>query len=117
MQDREIYHASAVEYNETLAVAAEKLTESVADPTVKKWCRGIAKLHRYHLKRHRAALAKIQENKHNLDRVEFHSISIDPGPNAFGEVIHVEKTVAEQQAEFAAQQQIVEDDIALEGKD
>lgn len=63
MHDKEIYHSSAVEYNRTLAEAAEKLVDVVEDPTVKKWCRGIGKQHRYHEKRHASALTKIQSEE------------------------------------------------------
>ncbi len=106
MQDKELYHASAVEYNETLALAAEGLASSVKDPVVSKWCSSIAKQHRFHLKRHRAALAKIQGEAHKLT------------PEEMPAQTH-EKTVAEEQAEFAAQQENAtgeEEHLALEGK-
>lgn len=61
MQDKELYHADAVEYNKVLAESAEALAETLNDPTVKKWNRGIAKQHRYHEKRHRSALSSLQE--------------------------------------------------------
>jgi hypothetical protein len=114
MQDKEIYHASAVQYNEALAIAAEEQASSVQDPVVKKWCTSIAKQHRFHLKRHRAALAKIQGEARVLT------------PEEMPAQTH-EKSVAEEQAEFAAQQQAnegtdgedvisEEEHVALEGK-
>lgn len=111
MQDKEVYHASAVQYNEALALAAEKEAESVQDPVVKKWCLAVAAQHRFHLKRHRAALAKVQGKKHVLTPEEMpaHTHEVPP-TNA-----HVEKTVAEEQEEFAAQQND-EEHLALEGK-
>jgi hypothetical protein len=102
MQDKEVYHASAVQYNEALALAAEKEAESVQDPVVKKWCLAVAAQHRFHLKRHRAALAKVQGKKN--------------APNEPAEQPRKEKTVAEEQAEFAAQQHDEEEHLALEGK-
>jgi len=118
MQDRERYHESAVEYNEKMAIAAEELVDYLQDPVVKKWCVGIGKQHRFHLKRHRAALAKIRGKRIVEGNIELRSLSLDPEPNAFGGTVHlVEKTVAEEQAEFAAQQETAEDDIVLEGKD
>lgn len=69
MDRDESYHQSAIEYNDGLAEAAQKLSESVEHPVIKKWCRGIVNLHRFHAKRHRAALAKMQ----GLDAEEFDS--------------------------------------------
>jgi hypothetical protein len=99
MQDKEVYHASAVQYNEGLALAAEEQANLVQDPVVKKWCRAIAKQHRFHLKRHRAALARLQGSKQPQSTDE------ESRP----------KTIAEEQAEFAAQKENLGDvEVPLE---
>ena len=59
MKKDESYHESAITYNEDLAIVAEELAEVVPHPIVKKWCRAVAKQHRFHEKRHRAALDKL----------------------------------------------------------
>lgn len=61
MQDKQSYHKSAVEYNEGLAVSADALAETVENDEVKRWCRAVAKQHRFHAKRHNAALMKLRE--------------------------------------------------------
>ena len=58
MKDRS-YHESAIVYNEGLAIAAEELTDKVEHPDPKKWVVAVAKQHRFHEKRHRAALEKL----------------------------------------------------------
>lgn len=54
------YHASAVRYNEGLAVAAEAISKEVEHEEVAKWSRSVAKQHRFHENRHRKALGKIE---------------------------------------------------------
>lgn len=61
MKKDEAYHLSAIQYNETLAVCAEGLADEVLNPVVQKWCRAVAKQHRFHEKRHRAALEKLRK--------------------------------------------------------
>lgn len=56
------YHRSAVLYNETVAECAEALVDKVEDPEVKKWCTSVAKQHRFHEKRHQAAVDKIESD-------------------------------------------------------
>ena len=63
MQKDISYHSSAVQYNEGLAEAAEKLAETVEHPEVKKWCKSVGKQHRFHAKRHAAALAKLEKGE------------------------------------------------------
>lgn len=58
MKDRS-YHESAIVYNEGLAVAAEELADKVEHPVPKKWVTAVAKQHRFHEKRHSAALEKL----------------------------------------------------------
>lgn len=53
------YHLSAIEYNETLAVASEELAKKVEHPEIQKWCASVARQHRFHENRHRQALAKL----------------------------------------------------------
>ena len=57
MKDRS-YHESAIVYNEGLAKAAEAQADSIEHPIPKKWNNAVAKQHRFHEKRHRAALEK-----------------------------------------------------------
>jgi hypothetical protein len=59
MQKNVSYHESAIQYNEELALEAEKQEQLVEHPEVKKWCRSVARQHRFHEKRHRASLAKM----------------------------------------------------------
>lgn len=58
MKDRS-YHESAIVYNEGLAVAAEAQADKILHPIPKKWNNAVAKQHRFHEKRHRAALEKL----------------------------------------------------------
>lgn len=81
MQDKAIYHASAVEYNTKFGDLAADLAECLEDPQVKKWCLSIAKQHRYHQARHQRALDKLQ------------TVEAEP-----------ENSIARQQAEWAEQQ-------------
>lgn len=60
MQKPASYHRSAVIYNEALAEAAEGLSEKLEDPEIQKWARSVGKQHRFHLKRHKLALEKIE---------------------------------------------------------
>ena len=61
MKKDETYHNAAITYNEEIAVLAEGLAERLPHPIVQKWCQAVAKQHRHHEKRHRAALAKLFE--------------------------------------------------------
>ncbi len=56
------YHRSAILYNEELAARAEALVEEVEDPEVKKWCTSVGKQHRFHAKRHKSALEKLESS-------------------------------------------------------
>lgn len=60
MQKTEAYHEAAIQYNEGLAEAAEKLAPTLEHDEVKKWCIAVGKQHRFHAKRHRSALSKLQ---------------------------------------------------------
>lgn len=71
MQKKDIsYHSSAVKYNEGLAEAAERLAEEVENDEVKKWCKSVGKQHRFHAKRHAAALAKLENAKAKPEKAE-----------------------------------------------
>ena len=59
MKKDETYHTSAIDYNGEIADLAEGLAERIPHPIVQKWCRAVAKQHRFHEKRHRAALEKL----------------------------------------------------------
>ena len=63
MEKDSTYHYSAVRYNEGLAEAAERLAETLEHPEIQKWCRGVGKQHRFHAKRHKAALSKMDSNE------------------------------------------------------
>lgn len=58
MKDRS-YHESAIAYNEGLAICAEAQADSIEHPIPKKWNAAVGKQHRFHEKRHRAALEKL----------------------------------------------------------
>lgn len=92
MQNRVAYHASAVSYNKALLLAAEEQAKLVEDPTVQKWCRSVANLHRFHLKQHRAALARLQSKK--KQRYKKNRKPAQP-----------HKSIAQEQVEFAKQQE------------
>lgn len=66
MKDRS-YHESAIVYNEGLALAAEGQAEKVEHPIPKKWNNAVAKQHRFHEKRHRAALEKLIQRERDED--------------------------------------------------
>lgn len=63
------YHRSAIRYNEALAAAAEGLENDpeITDEEVSKWGRGVGKQHRFHAKRHKAALAKLERAEQQND--------------------------------------------------
>jgi hypothetical protein len=90
MQDSIVRHRDAVHYNEALAVAAENVAAELEHEEIKGWATGVGKQHRYHEKRHRAALAKLESNEASEEVPQTTSDEA--------------KTVSEQQAEFAAQQ-------------
>lgn len=58
-----VYHEDAVLYNEKIASAAEEALEVLRDPTIIKWVGGIARQHRFHEKRHKVALDKINSRE------------------------------------------------------
>lgn len=72
MQKDLTYHLSAIEYNDALAVVAEETADKVEHPEVKKWCRSVAKQHRFHAKRHRSALAKLEQGEGDEIKQEVH---------------------------------------------
>lgn len=62
MKDRS-YHEGAILYNEELADKAEELIERIEHPVPKKWVTSVAKQHRFHEKRHRAALERLDQRE------------------------------------------------------
>jgi hypothetical protein len=59
MKKDETYHTSAITYNKEIAVLAESLVERIPNAVVQTWCQAVARQHRFHEKRHRAALEKL----------------------------------------------------------
>lgn len=110
MQDKLVYHEDAILYNESVAKEAESLNDRLRDPEIKKWARAVAKQHRHHLKRHRSALRKLQAGE-EPESVEILPEGLDVPPlneeESNLDAIPVEvpdtRSVAEQQAEFAAE--------------
>ena len=93
MQKNVSYHESAIQYNEQLALEAEKQEQLVEHSEVKKWCRSVARQHRFHEKRHRSALAKM--------------LKVQAAAEA-GELTELE-IVADQQAQIARDSTPIED--------
>lgn len=60
MQKDAGYHTAAIMYNEELADFAEELSERVGNEEVARWCRAIAKQHRFHCAQHKRALEKVE---------------------------------------------------------
>lgn len=87
------YHESAIRYNERLADFAKGLEKSIAHPEIQKWCRAVAAQHDFHLARHRQALNKVRQKAEENAVVETEDGS--EGTNL---------SIAQQQAEFAAEQ-------------
>lgn len=83
------YHISAIEYNEVLAKTAEKLSETLEHPEIQRWCRGVGLQHRFHEKQHKTALERLEHQETGTE----------------------EKSVAEQQAQFAKDQESVEEQV------
>lgn len=83
MKDRS-YHESAILYNEKLAVEAEALIDQVEHPIPKKWVTGVAKQHRFHEKRHRAALEKLTQREESLDPAATPDLDENSNPVANG---------------------------------
>lgn len=59
MQKDQAYHEAAIDYNEGLAESAEQLVDTLGHEEVQRWCRAVAKQHRFHAKRHQSALDKL----------------------------------------------------------
>lgn len=82
MQKNVSYHESAIQYNEELAKEAEKQERLVEHPEVKKWCRSVARQHRFHEKRHRSALAKMLKVQAAAEAGELTETEIEADKNA-----------------------------------
>lgn len=105
------YHRSAIQYNEALAVVAEEQADLVEDPEVKKWCRSVGKQHRFHAKRHRSALAK-------LDRAAEADSNLTPEPSSvevsIADDADTGKYVTEETVEDPPATSVTEETIAQE---
>lgn len=93
------YHKAAIKYNESLAEAASKLAETLEHEVIKRWCRGVARQHRFHAMKHKKLLNRMENKKMNEKKavVETNDIaggggSADPEDNL---------SVEEQQRRFA----------------
>jgi len=79
MQKDRTYHQSAIEYNDAFVEFAEKIAETVEHPEVRRWCRGIAKQHKFHAGRHRKALEKLEQGPTVIVADENGPEGYDPG--------------------------------------
>lgn len=93
MQDNIVRHRDAVRYNQVIAEAAEGLLEELESEEIIKWVTGVARQHRFHENRHRSALAKLEQKQEQQEQTD------TPAE---------EKSIQEQQAEFAAEQENAE---------
>lgn len=99
------YYRDAVRYNEVLAEAAEGVATQLVDPTIKKWATGVGKQHRWHEKRHRGALAKLERGEELTDAEQ----SYEPSATAVGtplpeglEITQIDESVAHESQEVAS---------------
>lgn len=132
MRDKS-YHEDAIEYNETLAKVAEVLALKLDNAEVVEWCTSIGKQHRFHAERHKKSLVKMtreatqrshkpgpdrrnrkagsarwQQGVAALEELEAQQKSdpVSPSVPATEDIPDTSsKSIAEQQAEFAAAQQ------------
>lgn len=108
------YHEDAILYNEVLAEAAEDVAKKIKDPEIRKWPTSVGKQHRFHASRHKKALAKLDKGEPYAP-VEMIPEGLDlDGGSVFDPLTPEEpedtRSVAEQQAEFAASQADVDTD-------
>lgn len=94
MQKGKTYHEEAVIYNKELADFAEELSKRLEHETIKHWCTVVWKQHRFHERRHTAALAKLETDKGYAQE--------DTTPDE-PEVHVAEPTLEDEQAAFAAE--------------
>ena len=83
------YHESAIVYNEKLAEFAEELSKKLVNEEVQRWCKAVGKQHRFHAKRHRAALERILDEQPPIK--EDHDM--EAGPKA--PIVNEQKKFAE----------------------
>lgn len=86
MQKDQTYYESAIAYNEGLAEFAENLVPTLEHEEVKRWCTAVGKQHRFHAKRHRAALVKLL-SKQEAQPVEIMLDGLDVPPLAEPNVV------------------------------
>lgn len=97
-EDKLSYHEAAIEYNQRFVELAEKLSEELDHAVVKQWCASIAKMHKWHLVRHKNSLRRLNKSKRRgSPAVEETVTSAEP------ELHEVEPTLEDAQKTFAAQ--------------
>lgn len=115
------YHESAVIYNEEMAEFAGSLAErdDIKDPEVKRWCRGIAKQHGFHLEQHQMALERLQKtqkkgpkNRDKPARKGGKHRGRRGRPRTISTEIGREKSIVDEQAEYAARAEALEQSSA-----
>lgn len=105
MTKNAIYHESAVLYNEEFVEFSNNLADRVEDPEIKRWCRAIAKQHEYHADRHKRALRKMEREEKKGGK---YKPNRPRGSKSAPTQDQNEKTVIEDQAEFAARMEAQE---------
>lgn len=103
------YHEAAIKYNKGMRARARELAKEVGHPDVKRWCRAIAKQHDEHILKHERSLRFLRKQKAKNDKRRKST-----GPKPTPPKRREDKTVAEQQAEFAAEKEAADrqaDDI------
>lgn len=63
MEKDATYHESAIRYNDELAQFADQLADTLEHTEVKRWCRSVAKQHKFHLGKHERALKRLNEKE------------------------------------------------------
>lgn len=96
LKDRN-YHEAAVQYNEELAIFAEKLADKLKNDEIRRWCLSVAKQHRFHAGRHHRALNKMVEYD-----VQYKGSPHVPIEERHGQGESQKLTIAEEQAQFAS---------------
>jgi hypothetical protein len=85
MQKNQAYHEACIEYNEGIADAAEKLAPTLGHEEPQRWCRSVAKQHRFHAKRHQSALDKLKAQAEDPEKMDL-SVAGETEPLATIEV-------------------------------
>lgn len=126
MRDKS-YHEDAIEYNETMAKAAEDLALKLDNEEIAAWCTSLGRQHRFHAERHRSSLAKMNREAARKNRkgknkprerwqqgvAALEEFEAQQESNPISSPVSTtedladtpSKSISEQQAEFAASQQ------------